>query len=230
MRIPAVQARAIYRGAKTTIRVPVDPRLTATPLRPARRHGGRPFTAAAGDILTLHADTQIVHTKILAADRSPLGHLTDQQAQAEGYPTAAEFELAWTNRHDHAWLDRQAQYLRDQDIPEAEIQQACDALAIIRYADHWTPREAWTLILEPFHDMPFLLPGLPDEPEAIPVTKLHPRWQMRTAKRMRQAQSAEAQRQAAKALARHVKQLAIQGDPLADHIRDLIDQRMDKAA
>lgn len=218
MRLPAQYARAIERHHKTTHRIPVDPRLTARPLRPARRHGGRPFRAEPDDILTIYGGhhtledgkpkwetTQIVHAKILKADRAPLGHLTTEQAQAEGHPTPQEFEIHWIEHHERPWLDRQSTYLLNEGIPEDEVAEARDAWAIVRYAHHWAPREAWTLTLEPFHDMPFLLPGLPEEPEAIPAERLHKRWEYRSAKHYSQARDEEQRVREAKQLGRRLR-------------------------
>lgn len=196
MRIPAPQARAVQRGAKTVHRVPVDTRLTARPLRPANRHGGRPFHPHHGDVLTIHGGhrdpaldppkwvtTETVHCKIVAVDRAPLGLLTDEQAQAEGYNSAEEFEIDFVERHDRPWLDTQIAELIEHAVPHADAVATRPEWARRRYEHRWAFREAWILTIKSFHDMPLLLPGLPHEPEAIPVERIKRRWTDRADKR-----------------------------------------------
>lgn len=204
MRLPAPQARAISRGAKTTIRDPVDPRILARPLRPARRHSGRPRNHTAGDIVPIDGDDR-TYCKITALDRGLLGTLTDEQALAEGYPTVAEFEIGWVEHHERAWLDRQVSYLVEQGIPQHEADETRDSWAKVRYDQYWAPREVWVLTVEAFNDMPYLLEGLPEEPEAIPLDRLQTRWATKAGRRYQQANDEELRFRDAKQLARRVK-------------------------
>jgi hypothetical protein len=186
MKLPASQARAISRGKKTELRVPVDPRLIG-PLRPARRHGGRPNTYSIDDIITIRSETDPVHAKVIDLDRGPLGTLTDIQALAEGHPTVQEFEIAFVERHEHGWLNRQVEYLVEQGIPRQEADETRDSWAKVRYDQIWATREVWVLTLKPFDDMPYLLPGLVDEPEGIPVDRLKQRWTTKAERRLQTA-------------------------------------------
>lgn len=195
-RFLAAQARAVARGAKTQHRIPVDTRLTATPLRPTRRHGGRPFLPVVDDVLTIHGGhyedrkwvtTDKVHCKITHIQRGPLGWLTADQAQAEGHSSVAEFEVAWVERHDRAWLDRQIAELIEHKVPEREAQETRPEWARTRYENRWLAREVWTLTLRVFDDMPLILPKLPEEPEAIPVERIRPHWAEWAARRHEKA-------------------------------------------
>jgi hypothetical protein len=204
MRVPAAQARAINRGKKTALRVPVSPRLTERPLRPARRHSGRPFNPTVGDIIPIDGADR-TYCKITALQRGPLGTLTPQDATDEGYPTTAEFEIDWVEQHERAWLDRQVSYLVEQGIPQQEADDTRDSWAKVRYDQYWAPREVWVLTVEAFNDMPYLLEGLPEEPEAIPLDRLQTRWATRAGRRYQQANDEELRFREAKQLARRVK-------------------------
>jgi hypothetical protein len=234
MRITPAQAREISRGAKTQLRVPVDTRITATPLRPARRHSGRPATYNTGDILAIDSDTR-TYCKIVACIRAPLGTLTQQEAEAEGHPTVDEFEIDWVERHDHEWLDRQINYLIEVGTPADEAEETRAGWARSRYQTRWAAKDTWHLTIEPFDDLPVLLPGLPEEPEAIPPDRIHTRWNIKSARRYQQARDLELRTRDAKQLARRVKLMKLnQPDApeialIEEHLRRL-EMRLQQAA
>lgn len=219
MRLTAPQARAIGRGKKTELRVPVDPRLVG-PLRPARRHGGRPNTFKADDILTIHSDADPVHAKVTDVVRGLLGTLTDIQALAEGHPTVGEFEIAFVERFELGWLNRQVEYLVEQGVSRQEAEETRDSWAKVRYDQIWVTREVWVLTVKPFDDMPYLLPGLVEEPEGIPVERLKQRWTTKAGRRHEQARHEEERVREAKQLGRRLRSAKLR-DPLAPEIGEI---------
>jgi hypothetical protein len=215
------------------MRVPVDTRLTARPLRPARRHAGSPFLPIVDDILTIYGGhyeqddnrpkwitTEIAHCKVLQAGRGPLGTLDPPDALAEGHQTVEEFELTWVERHEGPWLDRQVAYLVEQGIPQHEADETRDAWAKVRYDHHWASREVWLLEIEAFHDMPLLLVGLPDEPEAIPLERIHQRWTTKAARRYEEARREEERVREAKQLGRRLRSAKLRS-PDAPEINEI---------
>lgn len=204
MRVPAAQARAISRRAKTQIRVPVDSQLTG-PLRPVRRHSAKPFNPTVGDIIPIDGADQRVHCKIVYLERRTLGTLTLEDAQAEGHQTVEEFEIAWVERHDRHWLDKQITDLIQNGEPEHQALETRPLWAASRYEHRWQTRQVWVLTVEPFGDIPYLLPGLPEEPEGIPADRIKPRWGVKAARRYQDAKDMELRTRDAKQLARRVK-------------------------
>jgi len=164
--VPAHIARAIARGAASTLRVPVDRRLLRHPLPPAKRGDSKPFHPAAGQPVTLAGVTPTVkegrraydiacHVTVTVhrVDRGPLGHLTAEQAGMEGYPSPTAFEVAWVQRHDRAWLDGQEIILRELGEADDDIREALTEFALARYRYRWSLREAWTLHVTAAHDI-----------------------------------------------------------------------------
>lgn len=261
MRIPAPQARAVSRGAKSQHRIPVDTRLTATPLRPATRHSGRPFCPHQGDKIILHGGhrepgangkekwvtTDVAHATITVVTRGPLGTLTAEHARAEGHDTVTAFEIAFVERHDRAWLNRQVAYLIGQGTRPKEAEATRTTWALARYQQRWAPRDVWLLEITAVHDIPvFLAPASRpkhselgyvhsssqaiDDTERVLVTSLHRRWRSDAATRHHEAVAEEDRRRRAKQLARQVKQLAIDGHPVAEEIRTLLESSTEQAA
>jgi hypothetical protein len=74
-----------------------------------------------------------------------------------------------------------------------------------------------------YTDKPFL--ALSEEPEAIAVDLLSPRWGLRSQKRMQQARTDHESRQRAKALARRAKQAALDDHTLADELEQLLNRK-----
>lgn len=266
MILPADQARRIQRGDRSTIRVPVDPRLMATPLRPATRSQSKPFCPSVGDLLPIAHPIKrldeatrkekdgwetICHATAIVVYRAPLGVLTDEQANAEGYETTGEFVQAWTQRHDGAFLDRQVAHLIEAGTDPEEAEDTREEWAKVRYRDRWQNREVWVLTVKVEHDMSrFLAPaGRPKGSEhgyvigggdpldagvVQPVEDLAKKWSRRAARRQLEAiaenASPEERSRRARALARRVRELALQDPRLARQIEELVRDAEKKAA
>jgi hypothetical protein len=255
--LPADQARRIERGERTTVRVPVDPRLLCTPLKPTRRNESKPFRPKVGDtVLIAHPVDRVneatgkhvrgwetvCHTQVVRITRGPLGTLTDEQANAEGYETAGEFVQAWVRRHDGPWLDAQVARLIEGGVPEEEALETMDEWAKVRYRDRWQTRETWTLTLTVDHDVTrFLAPAARpkgsehgyvlgvdeiDAGIAQPIDQLANAWPRRAVRRHLDAisenASPEERARRARALARRVRELALQDPKLTRRIEELV--------
>lgn len=248
MQLPADQTRRIDRGERTTIRIPVDPRLTVIPLRPAKRGHSKPFRPTVGQRLRVHADDRSLSLliDITAFERGELGNLTLEQANAEGYPTPDEFVQAWVERHDRQFLDNQVRYLIEQDIPDDEAMDTREEWAKVRYRDRWAGRDVWTLAVQVEHDAGRFLAraGSPtgdycgtDEIDAglVPDTwSIDQRWMRRASRRQLEALAENASPQErsrrARALARRVRELALHDPRLTRQIEDLVKEAERAAA
>ena len=255
MILPADQTGYIARGDRTTIRVPVDPRLTSRPLRAAGRNSSKPFRPALGERLPVAKRVTreggkegwetTCYVTIRHVTREPLGTLTDDQAKAEGYPTARDFEQAWVRIHDREWLDRQIQYLIDQDIPTSEAEETRDAWADVRYRDRWAIRPVWVMLVEVEHDLPrHLEPAGAAKSEfgyvissTDPITaghvmdsRLAPTWKKHADARHAKAQTEKARRKRARELEARVRFLALSDHPAADQIEALLNEASDQEA
>lgn len=257
MILPLDQARRIERGDRTTIRIPVDPRLIVTPLRPARRGHAKPFLPAMGSLLRIaypqrredkDGSGTLCHVRLVAVSRGPLGVLSDEQAQAEGYESAGEFVQAWCARHDGEYLDRQVRALVDAAVDPVEAEETREEWAKVRYRDRWQDREVWTLTVRVEHDIDwFLEPASrgrselgyvkgadPLEAGAVPRDQPGQRWVTRAARKQLEALAAtaspEERSRRARALGRRVRALALQDPTLTRRIEELVREAEQDAA
>ena len=172
MILPVDQARRVQRGDRTTIRVPVDTRLTAMPLRPARKGHAKPFVPVLSELLAIaHPITRtdphggpdkngwetLCFTRIMDVHRGPLGTPTDEQAQAEGYATADEFKVEWTRRHDRDWFARQLRQLIEADTDHDDAVATTALMALNRWPDRWARREVWVITVRVEADLDYSL-------------------------------------------------------------------------
>ena len=177
----------------------------------------------------------MAYAKVQTIDRVTLGTLTPDQAKAEGYPTVQEFEIAFVERHDRGWLNTQVSYLLEQGVPQIEADETRDCWAKVRYDNIWASREVWLLTILPFDDLPLLLPGLVEEPEAIPVDRLKRKWSEKAAKRYQDARGEEERVRDAKQLGRRLRSAKLRdaGAPelavIEEQLR-LLEARYSKAA
>jgi hypothetical protein len=241
--LPPDQARRIYRGERTTIRIPVDPRLT-NPRPVVRRKEARPFVPTLGMRLSLGHD---IRADITGIRREQLGNLTDEQAQAEGYPDADEFVTAWVLQHDREWISRQLRYLEQQGVPEEEANATVPGWAELRYPDRWETADVWVITVTAAHDIDLFLTAAsrpkgselghtPSESEALDAgryqdpAKIHPEWAKRADRRHAKARTEAEKRARARALQGQVRSLALADDPITDEIERLLQQQQDQAA
>lgn len=228
MQLPADQVRRINRGERTTVRVPVDRRLTEYPLRDAKRGDSKPFRPRAEDRLPLRSPDgrESLLVDITNVLRGPLGTLTPLEAMDEGYPTPEDFVQAWVERHDGSWLERQVQALIDVGVPEDEAEDTRWEWAQARYRDRWQDHQVWTLTVAPARDVDrFLAPAAQpkgselgyvlgstdviDAGRAQPVSELSKHWKQFADRRHLKARELEDARRRARSASRRLREAVL---------------------
>lgn len=153
MIFPPTKARAIARGATTTLRIPTKRGKAGAPYAPCPftldreyaipeplndlqraeiKRGDKPQPPAIG------------HVRIASNHREHL-FITPATAKTEGHPSIEAFKRAWVRDHDRAFID---QHALDFNWARYTGQGSISWILLERFKQRWEGREVWVITFE----------------------------------------------------------------------------------
>jgi hypothetical protein len=151
MKFTTTQARAIARGAQTTLTIPAPRGKAGAPYAPCRFKVDHDYPLTVEPSPGLRAAMQrgdegadnppLGHVRVVARERRPL-HITVALAKTEGHDSIDAMKKAWVREHDRAWIDKHhcdfawARYVGHGTV---------SLILLERFRQRWEGREVWTV-------------------------------------------------------------------------------------